>query len=260
MWTVVVAFILICGYNYINSHIPSKIELQKAQGWNAYFQVALKGCEFFLGGVCCAVLLEIILYSLMFILNILNYLGIDYEPFTFANDINNYRLWTISFFSWMVSIFSVLVSIGQASEAKKEILSHEKQVEIVKQTADKNPIDKLLLESLLSNLTVMVTLKSRKVYIGMVDATKFFNIYTNSSPVISIIPFISGYRDKDTLSFIQDCNYASLYEEKNITFNSKPLSYEQFRHIIPMDQIECFSLFDADTYSAFDELNVKKEN
>ena len=255
MWSVMVAFILICGYKYIDSHVPSKLELQKAQGWNAYFQVALKGCEFFIVGFIFASLLELILYSSMLFLNIPFYLGTNYKPFTFATDINNYRLWTISFFSWFVYLFVILFSVVQASEAKKEILSNEKQIEIIQQAAEKDPIDKLLLESLLSNLMVTITLKSRKVYIGMIDRTKFFNIYTNSSPVISIIPFLSGYRDKETLSFILDCNYASIYDEKKISFDTEPLSYEQFRHIIPMDQIECFSLFDVEIYKAFTKSN-----
>ncbi|OTQ79469.1 hypothetical protein B6D23_05395 [Gilliamella sp. N-W3] len=255
MWTVMVAFILICGYKYIDSHVPSKLELQKAQGWNAYFQVALKGCEFFVVGFIFASLLELFLYILMLFLNTPFYLGAKYEPFSFATDINNCRLWTISFFSWLVFLFSILVSVAQASKAKQEIVTTGKQEEIIQLAAEKNPIDKLLLESLLSTLMVSITLKSRKVYIGMIDKTKFFNIYTNSSPVISIIPFLSGYRDKDTLSFVLDCNYASIYQEKGISFDTKPLSYEQFRHIIPMDQIECFSLFDVDIYKAFTESN-----
>ncbi|WP_237388429.1 hypothetical protein [Xenorhabdus sp. Sc-CR9] len=253
MWPVFITFVLICGYNYINSDIESKIELQKAQGWNAYFQVALKGGEFLVAGFVVAVFIDILLYSLMYILNIPTYLGAKYTPFTFATYLNELRYATASFFSWIVVVSTVLISIGQASIVKNRTENYQYRIDATRKNAKKDSVNELLLESLEGNLLVMVTLKSRKVYIGMVDAAKFYNFHTHSDAMVSIIPFISGYRDKDSLSFVIENNYAIIYDQKGITLNSEPLSVYQFRHILPIDQIESFSLFDADTYMSFRE-------
>ncbi|PHM69520.1 hypothetical protein [Xenorhabdus sp. KJ12.1] len=253
MWPVFITFVLICGYKYIDSDIQSKIELQKAQGWNAYFQVALKGGEFLIAGFVMAVFIEILLYLAMFIMNVPTYLGAAYMQFTFATDLNGFRYATASFFSWIVVVSTVLMSIGQASIAKNRSENYEYKIKAIKDNAKKDAVNELLLESLEGNLLVMVTLKSRKVYVGMVDAAKFYNFHTHSDAMVSIIPFISGYRDKDSLSFKIENNYAIIYDQKNITLTSEPLSVEQFRHILPIDQIESFSLFDPVTYMSFKE-------
>lgn len=256
---ILVFFILVCGYNYIDKCTPIKKELEKSQGWNVYLQVALKGSELFLAGFLVAIFINCVLYILMHFLNLPIYIfGAKYEEFSFAKDLNDLYFLSISFFVWLIAICTSLISNCQALNAMKEELSPESQLKVIKQLAEKNAINSLLLESIDSGLPVMITLKSRKVYVGMVDATKFFNIHTNESPVISIIPFISGYRDKDTLRFVPDCFYTLIYSNENIDFNSTPLSYQQFRRLILMDQIESLSLFDAKIFVKFK--NNEKSN
>ncbi|PHM47201.1 hypothetical protein [Xenorhabdus miraniensis] len=256
MWPVFITFVLICGYKYIDSDIPSKIELQKAQGWNAYFQVALKGGEFLIAGFIMAVFIDALLYLAMYIMNIPSYLGAKYTQFTFATDLNGFRYATASFFSWIVAISTVLMSIGQASTAKNRSENYKYRIKAIRNNAKKDSVNQLLLESLEHGLLVMVTLKSRKVYVGMVDEAKFYNFHTHSDAMVSIIPFISGYRDKDNLSFNVEHYYVDIYNQKGITLSSEPLSVYQFRHILPIDQIESFSLFDVDTYVSFREKTI----
>ncbi len=43
MWAAVVIVVLVCGYVYTNSHLPSRFKQNKAIGWNAYFEVARQG-------------------------------------------------------------------------------------------------------------------------------------------------------------------------------------------------------------------------
>ncbi|MER2472862.1 hypothetical protein [Photorhabdus laumondii] len=257
MWPVFITFVLICGYKYIDSDIPSKIELQKAQGWNAYFQVALKGGEFLIAGFVMAVFINVLLYLAMYIMNVPAYLGAKYTQFTFATDLNGLRYATASFFSWIVVISTVLMSISQASIAKNRSENYAYRIKAIRNNAKKDSVNELLLESLECGLLVMVTLKSRKVYVGMVDEAKFYNFHTHSDAMVSIIPFISGYRDKDSLSFTVEHNYTDIYSGKDITLNSEPLSVYLFRHILPIDQIESFSLFDVDTYISFEEKHSK---
>lgn len=261
MWPIVVIFVLVCGYHYINSDIPSKSELKKAQGWNAYFQVALKGSEFLIGGAVLAIAIQVVFYGAMLILNLLYYMGIDYSKFTFADDLNNWRFITFSYFSWLVAICTILICIGQASEAKKRNNNLDLRFKLIEALSQKDSIKKLLLESIDLGFLIMVTLKSRKIYVGIVDNEKFFNLSTHADDSFSIIPFLSGYRDKYTLSFVEDCNYTLIYDEKDISFESMPLSFQQFRHIIPISEIECISLFDSETYLLFkDKQDISLES
>ncbi|WP_072061424.1 hypothetical protein [Xenorhabdus khoisanae] len=220
MRPVFITFVLICVYKYIDSDIPSKIELQKTQGWNAYFQVALNGGEFLISGFVMALFIEILLYLAMYIMNVPAYLGVEYIHFTFATDLNGFRYATASFFSWVVVASTILMSIGQASIAKNRSEHYDYKIKAIKNNAKKDAVNELLLESLENNLLVMITLKSRKVYVGMVDEAKFYNFHTHSDAMVSIIPFISGYRDKDNLSFREEHYYTEIYEKKGITLNS----------------------------------------
>lgn len=60
-------------------------------------------------------------------------------------------------------------------------------------------MENILLESVERGLLLLVTLKSRKVYVGMIDEARFNQLDTNT---LVLIPFMSGYRDKDTLTFV----------------------------------------------------------
>lgn len=119
MWTAAIAFVLVCGYHYIDNHQPSKIELKKANGWVAYFQVALKGCQFVVYGTTFSLIIEILIYLSMYIINIPSYMGLNYSPFSYAYDFNKFQFAQVSSFFWLSSIFTVLFSISQSSEAKR---------------------------------------------------------------------------------------------------------------------------------------------
>ncbi len=59
-----------------------------------------------------------------------------------------------------------------------------------------------------------------------------------------LIPFLSGYRDKQTLDLVVEHNYSAWYDEHNISLTSEPNSAMSFRKVIMLDQIESLSLFD----------------
>ncbi|OTA14771.1 hypothetical protein Xvie_03475 [Xenorhabdus vietnamensis] len=87
MWAFIIVFVLICGYYYVDTHLPSKYKLNKSVGWSAYFCVGAKGVEFLIAGVILAAVIVFYLYLVMFVLNILHYLGVEYKLFTFTGDI-----------------------------------------------------------------------------------------------------------------------------------------------------------------------------
>lgn len=256
MWAAVVIIVLVCGYNYTNCHLPSRYRQNKAVGWNAYFDVAHKGGQFLISGFLLACVIVFLVFFFMFILNILAYVGVNYEKFTFANDLLEYRLLGLSMFSALILGCTVLVSFGQASQAKKNFKDPQKRVDIFREIAAHSAVENILLESIERGLLLLVTLKSRKVYVGMIDEARFDQLDTNT---LVLIPFMSGYRHKDTLTFCVEHNYVDHYQSEGITLTSEPLSVYQFRHVLPVDQIESFSLFNVNTYETFQEIiNHKK--
>jgi len=61
------------------------------------------------------------------------------------------------------------------------------------------------------------------------------------------------------LTFCVEHNYVDHYVKNDINLVSEPLSVYQFRHVLPVDQIESFSLFNVNTYESFQEdIQAKK--
>lgn len=232
MWAALIVIVLVCGYHYTNCHLPSRYRQSKAIGWNAYFDVALKGGEFLISGILIAALLVVVLYA----------------PFTFAHDFLKMQVFGLSMFPAMSIAFTIIVSIGKASEATKNHKDPQKRKAIFEEIAAHSAVENILLESVERGLLLLVTLKSRKVYVGMIDEARFNQLDTNT---LVLIPFMSGYRDKDTLTFCVEHNYVDYYLSQGITLTSEPLSVYQFRHVLPFDQIESFSLFNVETFETF---------
>jgi hypothetical protein len=259
MWAFIIVIVLICGYYYVDTHLPSKYKLNKSVGWNAYFCVGAKGFEFLTAGVFLAVVLVFYLYIFMFALNIFHYLGAKYEPFTFADDILSRRIFGVSAFSALCLGCTIFVSFKRTDKVR--ILNNDlkNRIEYFREIAKNSAIENILLESvdrIEEGLLILVTLKSRKVYVGMLDIARFEGVDTNT---LVLIPFLSGYRDKDTLTFTIEHDYTEHYIEEGITLTSEPLSVYQFRHVLPFEQIESFSLFNFDTYEKFQSKLKKAE-
>ncbi len=252
MSAALIVVVLVCGYMYINSHIPSKHQFKKSTGWQSYFQVAMKGAYYVSISFILLLIVWVALILLMFILNIPISFKDKPEYFTFAYDLLQVKFVGLGLpFVLLVTISGILSFIESKNEEKKLTDSTYRE-KIFNEIAQSNPIEGIILESFSSNqhLLVSITLKSRKVYIGMPQELHLEHLDTD---VIVLIPFLSGYRDKDTLSFVEEVNYADHYKECCIDFDTQPLSLRQYRHVIPRDQIESFSLFNAQAYQKFKE-------
>lgn len=248
MWAALIVIVLICGYHYTKCHLPSRYKQNKAVGWNAYFDVALKGSEFLFSGILISTSITAVIYLTMFFINIPAYLFDFYLPFTFAYDFSKLRVFGLSSFSALSIAFTIIVSVGKASEVTKHHKNPEKRTEMFREIAKHSAVESVLLESIESGLLLLVTLKSRKVYVGMIDEARLDQLDTST---LVLIPLMSGYRDKDTLTFNVEHNYVDYYINNGIDLTSEPLSVYQFRHVLPFEQIESFSLFNANTYESF---------
>lgn len=70
-----------------------------------------------------------------------------------------------------------------------------------------NPMDEMFFDSLVDRKPILLTLKNKKIYIGIVNALGEPNEKEGPNQHISILPIISGYRDKDTMCVVLKSEY-----------------------------------------------------
>lgn len=88
---------------------------------------------------------------------------------------------------------------------------------------------------------VSLTLDNRKFYVGIiVDAP---NLEAHDA-FLSLVPWFSGCRDKDTLALIFGVDYLRVYETQH-------LEMYRFRVVVPIASIRMISFFDPSVYPAF---------
>lgn len=116
-------------------------------------------------------------------------------------------------------------------------------------------LEVLLSRAATIRMPVSMTLKSRKVYVGFVLQTL--------DPVkdrkwITILPLLSGYRDKDTSRLVFVTNYQDVYGNNRPVDGAaklpKPLDHlapTDFEITIPVGELQSVNLFDVVAYKAF---------
>ncbi len=107
-----------------------------------------------------------------------------------------------------------------------------------------SPMDNIFFESLIKKKPVLISLKSRKAYVGIVISTGEPNESNGLNQEIVILPIMSGYRDKDTLSVIFTNDYANFTTESTST-------------VLDTASIEVASWFD---FSCYENVNENIEN
>lgn len=96
-------------------------------------------------------------------------------------------------------------------------------------------------------LLIAITLASRKWYVGWVAESP--NLRPDEK-YFRLLPFTSGYRDKDTLE-----TYRTVFYEDALTRDSA--SVKEFVMILPLEGVQVANLFDPDVY---DEYFAESEN
>jgi hypothetical protein len=102
-------------------------------------------------------------------------------------------------------------------------------------------LQRMLFSASIRERPVMLTLRSRKVYVGwIVDAP---NLKIHESH-LKIIPMFSGYRDEHTLEVVPTQDYRPVYEKIHS-------SRKNFAVAIPIDDVQSCSSFDKIAFSLF---------
>lgn len=252
MGPLIIMVVLVCGFWYTQNHYQSRIKLARSDGWNAYFYVAMHGCKFAIQGFGVVTALFVLLLLLSTVVNILGMIwpSLHADYYSWLTDI---KVMSYPLFFVLSMTMAVWLAVEQGNNAKRALENDEDRQQAYREMAAQDGIESLLVQAIDEGKLIFVTLKSRKVYIGYVAAPRMEHHDTQH---LAIIPYISGYRDKDTLRYHEQHRYFELYLSQDITADSVPLNFGHFRHVMPMDQVKGVSLFDTETYKSFDDFST----
>lgn len=161
-----------------------------------------------------------------------------------------------SMFTWIflltVGILSIAYFWTQNDQRRLNRLSKKHDVDariiLMGNVLADSPLDALLFESYVyENIYVMLTLSNRKVYVGVVNNMGEPNEVEGFDQEISLVPILSGYRDKDDLSV----HWTTSYQEVDPD--------EDLRIVIRQELIESGSEFDFDTWEAFSTTRKERD-
>lgn len=158
--------------------------------------------------------------------------------------------------SWAILTILLSALLGYLSQIPLK-LNPIKKAEKIQKIVEENHLEKFIVEAAYTQFPIAITLGTRKVYIGICLGDELIN---SKIEHIAIIPLLSGHRDKDDLSVEITNNYQTHYVEEGIEDGRhKELRKENFRIIIPTNDIESFSFFDVDTYIKFKKKELAKK-
>ena len=244
MGTAIFMVLMVCGYWYTSRDMSSRLKIKRSFGWDVYFLIALYGCIFVVQGVVATGLVWLLLLAASAINNSL------------ALSADLHARWHVDFMTWsflgiqapvvIMLAFAVLFCVYRSNAGSARLTAGSRK-ELYQRLSRSNGIEQLLLHCMEEGELAWVTLKSRRIDIGMIHAATFE--YPSTANIV-LIPMLSGYRDSRTLNLAIEHNYSRWYHQHEISFVSKPKSALEFRKVLMVDQIESLSLFDPASASA----------
>ena len=240
MGTAIFMVLMVCGYWYTSRDLSTRFQFKRTSGWDVYFLVALNGCIFVLQGIISTAILWVCLLLVSF--------GMNSMPEWFGPPNHNYQ---VDFMNWsflgiqapvvLVLAFAIVFCLYRSNWAGSARLDSAGRRDLYKHLSRANGVEGLLYQCMEEGELAWVTLKSQRIYIGMIHTATFDREDANN---IVLIPMLSGYRDRQTLDLRVEHNYSAWYDRHGITLTSEPHSALAFRKVILLDQIESLSLFD----------------
>lgn len=244
--------VLVVGYHYARNLPSEKVNLKRSAGWETYVYLGFHGLRFLIQALFALIVLWGLVYIVanttdwIFNSSIRIYLQRQITRILF-DDIQVYHV-LIAAFAWALC----------QSEIKNKIEKGNKLV--FENIKDYDGLLRLVIEAASMQKPLRLSLKSRKVYVGLVMEEQF---ESGDLDYVLIVPLVSGYRDKDTLDIFFDCSYFSVYEKHGLSSDSaielseeKLLKLDDFRLAIKVSEIESVSFFE---FGVFDEFERYKK-
>lgn len=261
MNTIIFVIVLISGYLYVNTAISSKYIFKRSAGWDAYFYVAVWGVCFTVAAwLFCSILSLFGVFRYLY--NILLSNGyIDSEtinrmfPLSLSDKL---KIADIKFavFGLVSLLLAFLVGHLQKWRVNRD---EDKKIKALARAVNNDPLESMLIEASIRSFPVILTLSSRKIYVGLIICPNFEH---GKTEYFQILPLLSGYRDKNDLTVTITTNYRRHYIDSGIAsgIGDTQLSLSDFRTLIPKEEVEGISFFDANTYSKFKEKEQNDKN
>lgn len=226
MGLLIIVPLLVSGYMVCIRHPFFYVRLHRFQGQLLYLQVARMGMAcLIVSTLLSAAILAMSKQALPILGHVVatdysNYLGTLLVQLDIASEKNG-TLWVflmqVGLTALVIPFFWSALYVG----AKKKILQLETDVQLHSLLAlgvlEGTPFRVLLRESIVQCRPCMFSLNDRKVYVGIV---LFAGTPTESEGVdhaFTLIPILSGYRDKDTLEVTLNTHYSTAANPPPIT-------------------------------------------
>jgi len=240
--------ILTCGYVVCYFSIPHYYKLHRYEGQQLYLKCAWLGlnCLFwsliiiatlytFLPSEILVISIGIFSFTLSLIEKMIPNSTSTHELtwlFLVALSMHLFAYFKISISNWALNRFQRTKGIDPKIKLMSDILSD-------------SPLDSELFHSYINEKSVLIALANRKVYVGQVVSMGEPNETEGMDQEISILPHISGYRDKNNLTV----NFTTQYQSVD--------TQVEIKVTLRQELIESVSRFDFEVYQQF--LERKKE-
>ena len=248
MAPVYIAIALVCGYIFASQSPKTRYRYKRSDGWDAYFYVASWGGVFLVIGWLATSGLS----YFGFLRWCANTIGIAKEDIARLIPIEKSSISyeVLKTFTWIA--LSILIAGASGKISRYRFKHPVTRANWLSQNVRHSPEESLLVYAASARFPLVVTLSSRKVYIGVLTMPALEN---GSIEYIELLPIMSGYRDKDELTLHLTTNYYEHYAKRGllsgIPMAPSSLSINSFRVVIPAKEIESMSLFDRETYNDF---------
>lgn len=235
--------VLVLGYIYVQGVPSERLDLRRSAGWETYVRLGKYGLGFLIKAVVPLSLLYFAVCILLFL-----------ADWIFSSDFSGFFRGILAFnvvggiriYHLIIAVFAYLICESEIKSRRGE--SWEDRLPFY------DGMLRVVAEAANTQQLVRVSLKSRKVYIGLITQEQ-------SEPAESdnlvLIPVYSGYRDKDTLRMEINCRYAPVYQKYGILdgvgLDEDTLEkLDSFRVCIRCGEIESIVIFNDSLYGDFE--------
>jgi|GEM_PF-735226 len=122
------------------------------------------------------------------------------------------------------------------------------ETNLLRSAIQNHDTERLLLRAVERNSPILITLKTGKVYAGVLTKTPNPK---SQRETLQILPYASGYRDRDTHDLRFTTFYRELIEELVKGEGPKHLEPEDFEVVVPISEVTSLHLFDFEIYERF---------
>lgn len=260
----ILATILVAGFIFVLHYPPARYSHKRSEGWHTYLHSGAWGIPFaFASFLICLLTQWLCSEPNAITAQVAEAATMAAEPSTNENIIIGFAFLTpmlaglagklahCCYYGLPSFTHKLLSTLKRGAAWHKWVAEFNqkatrRQLLTITNTVRHDPFENLIVQATNNVCSVMVTLKSHKVYIGMVTNS---GVEHGKLEYISIIPLISGYRTKDDFKLELTVHYSEMYKKVGLG------RLDDFKTVLPVSEIESVRLFDYDIYYGFQDID-----